>query len=318
MLTNAVKSDAPWTIGNLEEGWEWLAFTFADQQMIGLSGEEIENMLGASDQVVKLALSRMALDAHHRWAQHTPVEVQRIMEYWALSEGSAVLDVGCGNGRHSLQLAESGIAATGVDYLNNLIDTARNRATYEGLERLARFLVADCRYIDLGKTYDAVICLYDVIGTYATDADNALLMSSISRHLRPGGMALISVMNYELTEARAKKYFSLTENPDALLGLAPSRTMEQTGNIFNPDYYLIERDTKVVYRKEQFDNGNQLPMELIVRDRRYRSEEIEAMCRDADLDVVWSRFVQLGRWEEPLDAHDSQAKEILVLCRKRG
>lgn len=59
MLANVVTSDTEWSLGELEQGWEWLAFTFDDQAMIGLSGEEIEKMLGASDQVVKLALSRM-------------------------------------------------------------------------------------------------------------------------------------------------------------------------------------------------------------------------------------------------------------------
>lgn len=71
-----------------------------------------------------------------------------------------------------------------------------------------------------------------------------------------------------------------------------------------------------MYRKEQFLEGNQLPTELIVRDRRYRKNEIEDMCRQAGLEVIWSRFVQSGRWEVELEGHDSRAKEILLLCQK--
>lgn len=316
MLEGVTKPDTPWTLGDIEDGWEWLAFTFNEQQMIGLSEDEIEKMLGASDQVVKLALSRMALDSSHSWTRYTPVEVQLIMEYCAVGEGANILDLGCGNGRHSLELAARGIHVTGADYLENLIGFANQEAENRHLQSIATFLVEDCRYIDLGRTYDAVVSLYDVIGTYANDADNALLLGAIGRHLKPGGFALISVMNYELTEAQAQNHFTLTDDPDALLRLAPSRTMEQTGNIFDPKYYLIESNTRVVYRKEQFDSGNELPMELTVRDRRYRQDEIEAMCRAADLDVIWSRFVGLGKWEEPLDATDIRAKEILVLCKK--
>lgn len=257
-----------------------------------------------------------ALDSNHRWTQYTPTEVERVFEYCRLDSGSEVLDIGCGNGRHSLELASRGIETTGIDYLENLVEFARNEAVRKNVQSKTNFIVADCRHIKLGKTYDAVISLYDVVGTYANDADNALLLKAIGRHLRPGGMALISVMNYELTEARAQNHFSITDDPDALLRLAPSRTMEKTGNIFDPKYYLIESRTKVVYRKEQFDNGNQLPIELIVRDRRYRQNEIEDMCREAGLRVVWSRFVGLGKWEEAIDGKDDRAKEILVLCTK--
>jgi len=54
--------------------------------------------------------------------------------------------------------------------------------------------------------------------------------------------------------------------------------MEKTGNIFDPDFYMIERNTNVVYRKEQFSEGTTLTAELIVRDRRYRQGEIESLC----------------------------------------
>jgi hypothetical protein len=92
--------------------------------------------------------------------------------------------------------------------------------------------------------------------------------------------------------------------------------MEKTGNVFDPNFYLIDSVTRIVYRKEQFVEGNQLPTELIVRDRRYRRKEIEDMCREVGFEVIWSRFVQSGHWEVELAGQDSRAKEILVLCRK--
>ncbi len=79
---------------------------------------------------------------------------------------------------------------------------------------------------------------------------------------------------------------------------------------------MIDRQSEVVHRKEQFVEGNQLPAQLVVRDRRYRRADIEEKCRKAGLHVIWSRFVQAGHWDNPLEAHDPHAKEILVLCRK--
>lgn len=50
MLKDVIKPDTPWTLGELPDGWEWLAFTFKDQQEIGLSEVEIETMLRTSEQ----------------------------------------------------------------------------------------------------------------------------------------------------------------------------------------------------------------------------------------------------------------------------
>ena len=127
---------------------------------------------------------------------------------------------------------------------------------------------------------------------------------------------LLSVMNFELTAHEAELFFSLEKDSKPLSELRPSNTMESTGNVFNPNLYLVDTETKIVYRKEQFVEGNQLPTELIVRDRRYGKAEIDSICESIGLEVEWSRFVQSGHWETGLDAHDRRAKEILVLCRK--
>jgi hypothetical protein len=61
--------------------------------------------------------------------------------------------------------------------------------------------------------------------------------------------------------------------------------------VFNPDYYMIDEATEIVYRKEQFTQGSFLPAQLLVRDRRYRRRDIEAMCMTAGLNVLWARYV---------------------------
>jgi hypothetical protein len=163
---------------------------------------------------------------------------------------------------------------------------------------------------------DAVICLYDVVGTYPDNEQNARLLANVSEHVRPGGYALISVMNYERTECHAKHRFVLDRDPDALLQLAAGDVMETTGDVFDPNCYLVDVSTQVIYRREQFQLGGALPVELIVRDRRFRKDEIEQMCQSVGFEVVWSRCVRSGDWETALDCRELNAKEILVLCRK--
>jgi 2-polyprenyl-3-methyl-5-hydroxy-6-metoxy-1,4-benzoquinol methylase len=311
----AAQASVPWLLGHIDDGWEWFAFTFQDQTPIELSPTEIDKMIKASDQVTKQAYSRMQLGAAHLWAQHAADEARFVVQSCNLSPGNAVLDMGCGNGRHVLELASLGMRVTGLDYLAAFFQKARESAQNHGLTG-ARFVEADARTIDLHERFDAVICLYDVIGSYADDAENIRILDSCYRHLRQGGMLLLSVMNLELTEHRAKHFFALDEDPNRLAELQPSQTMETTGNVFNPEFYMIDRKTEIVYRKEQFAEGDQLPAQLVVRDRRYRRAEIEDRCRHAGLQVIWSRFVQARHWDNALDAHDPRGKEILVLCRK--
>ncbi len=315
-VASVVTNDKPWNLGMIEEGWEWFAFTFHDQPQISLNSQEIAAMLAVSDQVTKDAYSRMPMDESHRWAQFTDDEVMFIVGNCGLRAGDRLLDFGCGNGRHAISLAKQGMTVTGVDYVGSFVASAQGEASKKNLAN-AKFHEADCRTVDLASEFDCVICLYDVIGTYADNQENCKILRNVAHHLKHGGMALISVMSFEFTERRAKLYFNINEHPDKLLELPASSTMETTGDIFNPDYFLIESETEVVYRKEQFSAGPALPVELIVRDRRFRKTEIETMCRDVDLEVVWSRFVRAGRWNEPLGGDDNHAKEILLLCRKR-
>lgn len=313
-LKSVTASGVPWRLGPLNEGWEWFAFTFQNQEEIGLTPREIEDMLNTSDQVAKKAYSRMLLNKDHVWAQHDEVEAQFIASLCSLAASTSILDFGCGTGRHSVALASLGFKVSGVDYIGDFIERARQTAAKRKLADV-RFEVGDCREIELGQVYDVVLCLYDVIGSYADDGENVRILQNVARHTKPGGTALLSVMNLELTERRAKHWFTIAREPNKLLSLKPSRTMEKTGNIFDPDYYMLDSETKIVYRKEQFGSGNSLPEEVIVRDRRYRKSEIEAMCRDAGLEVIWSRFVRAGQWDG-LDAESDRAKEILVLCKK--
>lgn len=311
----AAQASAPWILGNIPEAWEWFAFTFHNQAPIELSPSEIEKMIKASDQVTKQAYSRMTLCTTHRWARHTESEAKLVCESCDVKPGDRVLDLGCGSGRHVLALAHMGLQVTGVDYLDATFRKAAEQGRSNSLASV-RFIEGDARTITLQEQFDAVICLYDVIGTYAEKSENMRILSTCSKHLRPGGRLLLSVMNFELTENQAKQFFSLEDEPNRLVALRPSQTMETTGNVFDPDFYMVDSKSSIVYRKEQFAEGNQLPVELLIRDRRYRRAEIEDDCRQVGLDVVWSRFVQAGRWEVELDGCDRRAKEILVLCQK--
>src|SRR5581483_11543859 len=105
--------------------------------------------------------------------------------------------------------------------------------------------------------------------------------------------------------------------PDALLDLKPSVIMEKTGNIFNPDHFLLDTETSIVYRKEQFSSNPRFPRELLVRDRRYRQAELIHMFAQEGIKTSWSRHVHSGGWSYDYTPTDPRAKEILLLGRKK-
>ena len=315
MLSNATSEDKPWLLDNIEEGWEWFAFTFNDQIQFELTEKEIEAMLNASDSIVKDAYGRMLMDMpSQKWTGLTEKEIDYIVHTCGLTEKHTILDIGCGMGRHSIELGKRGFNSTGIDYAPSLINSANNKAKTENIT--CKFMCIDILDNQLpfaNNSFDTILCLYDVIGSYADNTKNVQILEQIYNLLRDKGSAVISVMNLHLTEKRAKNTFRLKESSKKLLELKASNTMETSGNIFNPDYYLIDTDTKVVYRKEQFSRNNSFPKELIVRDKRYYMDEISEMCEKVGLSVVQKRFVKAG-WEH--DLKEDEAKEILLVCRK--
>ncbi len=94
-----------------------------------------------------------------------------------------VIDIGCGTGELSLWLAEKGCAVTGIDFLSEPLDVAKQKAAERGLE--ATFLVMDATHVGtLPAMFDCVTdCgLFHVFD----DAGRAAYVSALTRLLTPG------------------------------------------------------------------------------------------------------------------------------------
>lgn len=306
----------PWVLGPLEEGWEWVAFTFSKQEPMEFTKKEVEEMLASSDEIARQAYSKMSMTSDlHAWARHTDHEVDMIKKLFRLEEGSSVVDFGCGFGRHSVALAEQGFACLGIDYIESGIDYASGLSSH--LDN-CWFTCADILDYEPEDQYDAALCLYDVVGSYVDDGKNERILAKMFDCLKAGGKALVSVMNYALTESIATHKFTFSKDPNLVQKITASDTMARTGNIFDPNYMLLDTETHVVYRREQFmeEEGWDLPVELIVRDRRFAVDEIKEMCEKVGFKVLFSRHVHAGDWKTPLAPTDASAKEILLLLER--
>lgn len=257
------------------------------------------------------AYSRMDMK-NQPWTRHTAKEIDYIEKACGLRGGERVLDVGCGFGRHSIELAKRQYNVVGVDLSEALITQARANVG----DLPVTFDIRDCRHLSYRGTFDAIICLYDVIGSYRTYEENENIVKSIYKKLKRGGRAVVSVMNMDLTKSIAIVKENIRKNPGILLKLKASNIMQSTGNVFNPDYFILDEDEHLVYRKEQFERDNLLSAEYLVADYRFTKTEIETMFKDNCFSIIDSRYVQAGQWDVPLSATDKNAKEILLVVRK--
>lgn len=96
--------------------------------------------------------------------------------------GEKVLDIACGSGTAALVAARRYCEVTGIDYVPELIERARNRAEASGLK--ADFLIEDAQNLPFpDNSFDVVLSVYGV--QFAPDQEKAA--REMLRVCKPGG-----------------------------------------------------------------------------------------------------------------------------------
>ena len=99
-----------------------------------------------------------------------------------LRPGRRVLDVACGTGHVAIEAARAFCEVTGIDYVAELVETARNRAAAEGLS--IAFEEADAEALPFADaSFDYVVSAIGVMFT----ADHARAAAELVRVCTPGG-----------------------------------------------------------------------------------------------------------------------------------
>jgi len=126
--------------------------------------------------------------------ERTVQEVAFIEKALALAPGMKILDMPCGHGRHSIELAKRGYNVTGVDLNGFFLQTAKDAAAKEGVT--VNLLQGDMRKLSFDEEFDVTLNLFTGIGYFEDDAEDQAVLNVVAGSLRSGGRFLIDFLNY--------------------------------------------------------------------------------------------------------------------------
>ena len=120
--------------------------------------------------------------------EQTRAEGDFIQRQLQLSPGARVLDVPCGNGRLSIELARRGFQLTGVDIAREFIDEAKMKSSAGGIP--VEWHECDMRNLPWTGKFAGAFCFGNSFG-YLDDQGNADFLKAVANALRPGAKFII-------------------------------------------------------------------------------------------------------------------------------
>ncbi|MFZ1320516.1 MAG: class I SAM-dependent methyltransferase [Ignavibacteria bacterium] len=140
---------------------------------------------------------KLYLDIYsHRNEEEAGHMIDLIQRNIDISTGAKVLDVACGAGRHSLQLAKRGFHVTGFDLSEFLINEAKNSlADAKENELKVKFLIKDMRKFNFKKSFDLAVNIFTSFGYFDNDEENFSVIKNISDSLGKGGFFVFDFIN---------------------------------------------------------------------------------------------------------------------------
>jgi SAM-dependent methyltransferase len=122
-------------------------------------------------------------------------EVSKIIKLLNIQPGSSILDLCCGIGRHSLELARRGHKVTGVDRTKGYLDKARKQAKEEGLN--IEFIQEDMRLFSRPDAFNTAISMFTSFSYFEDPQEDKCVVKNVFESLRNGGRFIIQMHGKE-------------------------------------------------------------------------------------------------------------------------
>ncbi len=224
------------------------------------------------------------------FTKNTEAEVAFILEQAAPPEGGAILDLGCGTGRHAVPLAAHGFRVTGVDISGGMLEVARRRAEAAGVE--VELVCCDAAGFARPEAFDAVVCLCEGAFCLLREGDDAIrrdetIVRNMAASVRPGGVVILNALS--------------------ALRVVRAATEEEAGSgVFDAATMTVRSDVHELVPAGEAPEG--------LRERLYTAPELRRMAEDAGLRVRGVYGGTAGSWGlRPVTLEDY---ELMVIAER--
>jgi 2-polyprenyl-3-methyl-5-hydroxy-6-metoxy-1,4-benzoquinol methylase len=217
----------------------------------------------------------------------------------AADKNMKILDIGCGTGRHSIELTKRGYHVTGIDLSDSQLQRAREKAAE--LKLVIDFQKYDARQLPFINEFDLAIMLCEgAFPLMETDEMNFQILQSAAKALRPGGKLIFTTLN---------GLFPLFHSVKDFL-----ESSSQVGNAITSEnsFDLMSfRD----YNTTTFEDDNGIQKELHCNERYYVPSEITWLLKSLNFNTVEIFGSSLGAFSR-LDNLTTEDFEMLVVAVK--
>jgi len=135
-----------------------------------------------------------------RW-ENAVGDVEGMIELTGSVPPEKILDVGCGPGRHSLELGKKGYRATGIDINENYLKTAGKLSRKEQIEIPPVFLNCDMREIATEGSFNGAFSFFQSLGYFENPDDDLKVCTGVYKALEKDGWFLVEMDGKETTSA---------------------------------------------------------------------------------------------------------------------
>lgn len=210
-----------------------------------------------------------------------------------------ILDVGCGTGRHTIELSKRGYTVTGIDLSESQLARAREKAKDVNLK--INFLKYDARNLPFNKEFDAAIMLCEgAFPLMETDEQNFEILKNATKSLKDKGKFIFTTLNglFPLYNSVEKFCASTSTNGNAVYH----------SNTFD---LMTFRDYNITEIEDDF--GNKKTLEC--NERYYVPSEITWMLKSLGYKGVDIFGAKLGAFSRN-DKLTTEDFEMLVIAEK--
>ena len=234
------------------------------------------------------------------FTQGTIEECDFIEQEISFNKSVKILDIGCGTGRHSIELSKRGYNITGIDLSDSLLAKAREKAKKHGLK--IDFLKYDARNLPFNNEYDLVIMLCEgAFPLMETDEMNYEILKNATKSLKEGGKFIFTTLNglFPLYHSVQEFHASASEEGNATY----------RSNTFDLMTFRDYNITEVVD-----DDGNK--KELECNERYYVPSEITWLLKTLGYIKIEIFGAKLGAFSRN-DELTTEDFEMLVVAEKQ-